>query len=305
MRLVPAFLRLIRWPNLVFIILTQLLLYYCVYLPLFQQPEPLRLFWIITASVCIAAAGYIINDYFDLNIDQINKPNKNVFAGVIRRRWAILWHWLLSGAGVLATVAALGLKQWYLIVANLACVVLLWFYSTSFKRQLLIGNVIISLLTAWTVIIIFFAFAGTRYGLTTNDPEVSKFFRVSFLYGAFAFIASLIREAVKDVEDLEGDRRYRCKTLPIVAGLNATRIYIGIWTVVLLAAIAMLQIYVIRFEWWPAIAYSILCILFPLFLILRLLVRAQTKEEFNKLSSLSKLVMLTGILSLFFFRLYF
>src|SRR5215212_11510032 len=96
MNLVSAFFRLIRWPNLVFIILTQLLFYYCVYIPLYHNNDDRKLVCIILASIFIAAAGYIINDYFDLNIDQINKPGKNVFATIVNRRWAIIWHFILS-----------------------------------------------------------------------------------------------------------------------------------------------------------------------------------------------------------------
>src|SRR5690349_13793513 len=134
MKLFSAFLRLIRWPNLVFIILTQALFYYCIYAPLFNVSQARSLVWIIIASVLVAAAGYIINDYFDLNIDQINKPEKNVFAKTIPRRWAILWHLAFSFLGILATAIAVGLDKWYLILANIACIALLWFYSTSFKR---------------------------------------------------------------------------------------------------------------------------------------------------------------------------
>ena len=101
MKLFSAFLRLIRWPNLVFIILTQVLFYYCIYTPLFDSSQTKSLAWLIVASVLIAAAGYIINDYFDLNIDQINKPEKNVFAKTIPRRWAILWHLAFSFLGIL------------------------------------------------------------------------------------------------------------------------------------------------------------------------------------------------------------
>src|SRR5215203_2717612 len=154
MNLVSAFFRLIRWPNLVFIILTQLLFYYCVYIPLYHNNDDRKLIWIILASIFIAAAGYIINDYFDLNIDQINKPQKNVFVRTINRRWAILWHFALSFLGIIATVLSVGLHKWYLILANFGCVGLLWFYSTSLKRKLLIGNIVISLLTAWTVLIL-------------------------------------------------------------------------------------------------------------------------------------------------------
>src|SRR5688572_2169315 len=135
MKLIGAFLRLIRWPNLFFIALTQLLFYYAVYIPIFEKNNDQIFIWLVIASVCIAAAGYIINDYFDLNIDQINKPQKNVFAKIIHRRWAIIWHLVLSILGIAATVVAVGFNKWYLILANILCVILLWFYSTSFKRK--------------------------------------------------------------------------------------------------------------------------------------------------------------------------
>src|SRR5215212_8567727 len=96
MNLIGAFFRLIRWPNLFFIVLTQGLFYYCVYQPLFGSHTERDFAWLVAASVFIAAAGYIINDYFDLNIDQINKPGKNVFATIVNRRWAIIWHFILS-----------------------------------------------------------------------------------------------------------------------------------------------------------------------------------------------------------------
>src|SRR5438477_9848318 len=133
MKLIVAFFRLIRWPNLIFIVLTQLLFYYCIYVPLYNETGLRKLVFLIAASVLIAAAGYIINDYFDLNIDQINKPEKNVFAKTIHRRWAIIWHFAFSFLGIVATAIAVGLGKWYLVLANMVCVGLLWFYSTSFR----------------------------------------------------------------------------------------------------------------------------------------------------------------------------
>jgi 4-hydroxybenzoate polyprenyltransferase len=100
MKLLAAFFRMIRWQNLVFIIITQLLFYYCICRILYADQPPLKIALIVIASVFIAAAGYIINDYFDLNIDQVNKPSKNVINSVISRRWAIVWHLALSFAGV-------------------------------------------------------------------------------------------------------------------------------------------------------------------------------------------------------------
>lgn len=305
MKLLSAFLRLIRWPNLVFIALTQLLFYYCVYRPLFPTQDLNKVIWLLVASVFIAAAGYIINDYFDLNIDQINKPEKNVFVRTINRRSAIIWHFILSLLGVVFTAIAVDLPKWYLVIANIICVVLLWFYSTSFKRQLLIGNIVISVLTAWTVLIFFFAFTEPSQALAESSPETIKFFRIAFLYAGFAFIISLIREAIKDMEDLEGDERYGCKTLPIVAGIRATKIYTMVWMVVLIAALVILQLYVLQFGWWFAIVYSVLAVIVPLVYSAFKLLQAQTTKDFYELSQLSKIIMLTGILSMIFFRIYF
>src|SRR5450432_3390255 len=105
---VTAFFRLVRWPNLIFIALTQSLFYFCIIIPSFYQGVPMHenilkpaAFALLSlSSVLIAAAGYIINDYFDLPIDQINKPDRVVVEKIIKRRWAIIWHWVLSGLGV-------------------------------------------------------------------------------------------------------------------------------------------------------------------------------------------------------------
>jgi len=155
LKLITAFFRLIRWPNLLFIIITQVLFEYCIFRKVYAgtiiyEGEDRQFLFIVIASVLIAAAGYIINDYFDLNIDQVNKPDKVVVNLIINRRWVIFWHMFLSLLGFFFTGLAFPLSAyWYLVLANLVSIVLLWFYSTNFKKKLLIGNIIISLLTAW------------------------------------------------------------------------------------------------------------------------------------------------------------
>ena len=305
MKLVGAFFRLVRWPNLVFIALTQLLFYTCVYIPLYHVHNYQKLILLILASVFIAAAGYIINDYFDLNIDQVNKPNKNVVDRIINRRWAIFWHLSLSFLGVVCTVFAVRLHYWYLIVANVFCVNLLWLYSTSFKRKLLIGNVVISLLTAWTILVFFFAFSDPGNAFNTTDPNSVKFFRLAFLYSGFAFIISLIREAIKDMEDIRGDMRYGCKTLPIVAGIRTTKVYTAIWISVLIGILVILQLYVLQFGWWHSVVYGFLLVIFPLVYLLIKLRKSINTKDFTRLSSMAKMIMLAGILSMIFFLFYF
>jgi 4-hydroxybenzoate polyprenyltransferase len=314
MKLLVAFLRLVRTLNLVFIAFTQLLFLYCVVIPVFQQANmpliiPIHLFvLLVIASVLIAAGGYIINDYFDLNIDQVNKPGKLVVEKLIKRRWAIVWHFVLSAAGILlSTYVAWKTRVWWLAPANVCCVVALWFYSTTFKRKLLSGNIIISLLTAWTVMVVGFIvhYKVIKTPGLSGLVQASKIMRITFLYAGFAFIISLIREVIKDIEDMAGDAKYGCRTMPIVWGVNVSKVFTGTWIIVLVAALFIVQAYVLTFEWWGSALYCVLLIIIPLLYILRKLYTAQSSREFHALSNWVKLVMLTGIVSMIFFKIYF
>lgn len=309
MRLIAAFLKLVRLPNLFFMALTQVLFQFCIYHTLYKDSIPSndlsRFILLVFASLFIAAAGYIINDYFDINIDEVNKPNKMVVDKVINRRWAIAWHFMLSTSGIILTVLALPfLQKWYLILANVFCVALLWFYSTNFKKSLLTGNIVISLLTAWTILIIFFSKVDLVDAFGAGSTNQAKFFKLAVLYAGFAFIISLVREAIKDMEDMPGDSKYGCRTMPIVWGVNATKVYAAVWLIVLIAVLVILQVYVLQFKWWLAIAYSVPAIIFPLVVILFKLRKSVTTEDFHKLSNMTKLVMFTGILSMVFFYYY-
>ena len=309
MKLIGAFLKMVRLPNLFFMALTQVLFQFCIYYSLYRGAIPAKdlttFLFLVVASLFIAAAGYIINDYFDINIDEVNKPGRMVVDKVIHRRWAIAWHFMLSLSGIIITALALPLLQkWYLILANILCVVLLWFYSTTFKKSLLTGNIVISLLTAWTILVIFFSKFNLADAFGSGNTVNHKFFRLAILYAAFAFIISLIREAIKDIEDMPGDQRYNCRTMPIVWGVNVTKVYIAVWLIVLIACLVILQLYILQFRWWWAVIYAVTAIILPLFIILIKLKNSQSTRDFHQLSSLTKLVMLTGILSMAFFYFY-
>ncbi|MFT3823734.1 MAG: geranylgeranylglycerol-phosphate geranylgeranyltransferase [Chitinophagaceae bacterium] len=313
MKLLVAFFRLIRWVNLLFIALTQLLFQYCIMLPVLNHAgaapvfTPLTFSLLILSSVLIAAGGYIINDYFDVNIDKVNKPGKLVIERVIHRRSAILWHIGLSLTGILlSAVVAWKMKVIWLVFANTGCVLALWFYSTTFKRQLLTGNIIISLLTAWTVMVVGFI---THYTVVTttdlyNGVQASRLMRFTFLYAGFAFIISLIREVLKDIEDMQGDARYGCRTMPIVWGVNVSKVFAATWLIVLSAALLIVEAYILPFGWWWAAAYCLFFVIIPLFFIFRKLTNASTAADYHRLSTWVKLVMLTGILSMLFFKIY-
>lgn len=317
MNLAGAFLRLIRWPNLVFIAVTQCLFHFCVVKPsaygsYYNFPLQLNthLFILLSlASVLIAAGGYIINDYFDINIDLINKPHKMVVDKFISRRWALLLHMLVSIAGVLLSIfVSYKLGNWLIAPANIACVLLLWYYSTTYKRSLLAGNILISALTAWVVLVLIVAeLPGWWSGNLDTSIEketVARLSRIGVLYAAFAFVLTIIREAIKDMEDIEGDRREGCRTMPIVWGMTASKVYTAVWMIVIIATIIVTQVYVIQFGWWWWAAYTILFVVIPLLVTFRKLFGAKSTAHFAALSRLIKLVMLTGILSMVFFLLY-
>ena len=311
MKIIPAFFKLVRWPTLVFIALTQLLFEYGIYEKVYKVTDTggggsRQFLLIVIASVLIAAAGYIINDYFDLNIDQVNKPGKVVVNLIISRRWVIFWHMFLSLIGFFFTVLALPMAgYWHLVLANLLSIILLWFYSTNFKKQLLIGNIVISVLTAWVIVIIYLS----KYPLHISrlldiDHNEIRLFRFTVLYAGFAFVISLVREVIKDMEDMEGDRKYGCRTMPIVWGVNASKVFVAVWLIVLIAALIILQLYAVPFGWWYSIGYCVLLIIVPLIWILVKLFRAQSPADFHLLSTVVKLVMFTGIVSMIFFRIY-
>ena len=319
MNLTGAFLKLIRFPNLIFIAITQVLFYYCIVLPRVVPGEQLEakeylLFGLLVlSSVCIAAGGYVINDYFDLNIDLVNKPEKIVVEKLIHRRWAIIWHWLFSTAGVvIGFYVSFGTGNWLIGISNFICVWLLWSYSTTFKKKFLIGNVIISFLTAWVVLVVYFfvdhfpanLIPGIHMQGMYEDDMLRKVLRLAFLYGGFAFIISLVREVVKDIEDMEGDAHYGCKTMPIVWGVPVAKVFAAVWLMVLIGALIVISFYALRLGWWISLLYSVSLVILPLFWILKKLYQASSSVHFGNLSAAIKLVMLTGILSMIFFKLH-
>jgi len=310
MRILVAFFQLIRWPNLIFILLTQCLFYGIVFnatrsaelVTIIQLPFIL----LLLASVSIAAAGYVINDYFDLRIDLINKPDKIVVDKVIKRRWAIVWHLVLSAIGVLLSCCVAYLVgSWLILLGNLICVMLLWFYSTSFKKKLLSGNVIIAMLTAWVIIVVYFFTGSTLGGWRTNNVVFNEplFFKLTCLYAGFAFIVSLIREVVKDMQDVTGDEKEHCNTMPIAWGFPASKVFVAVWVTVCIGMMAAITLYAWQFGWWYIVVYTIVLLLMPLAYFLKLLKTAMLPQDFKRLSAIIKGVMLSGIISMVFFLL--
>lgn len=288
------------------------MLHYCILIPNLNLigHKPLvsggYLYLLIFASVCIAAAGNIINDYFDLNIDRINKPHKIIIDKVFSRRTTIILHLLLSFCGVVSSFyVAHYLNIFWLGILNSITVILLFIYSASLKKNFLVGNILVSALTSWVLLVLLLPEYSLVNGLTASEIEVEdKILRLGILYAAFSFMISLIREIIKDAEDIDGDRKNNCKTVPIVLGINATKVFVGILLIILIGLLIIAQIYVLRYGWWHSILYGILFLIIPLTLVFKKLLNASNNKNFGTLSSYIKLIMLAGILSMIFFRLY-
>lgn len=317
MKLIGAFFRLIRWQNLLFILLTQALFYFAIFHTLvdsnahsfYFSGERLHLFVLLMlASVLIAAAGYIINDYFDLKIDVINKPERVVVDKILKRRWAILWHLLFSLAGMaLSFYISIRTGKYIIGVGNTVCVMLLWVYSTTFKRRVLWGNLMIAALTAWVILVIYF-YSGAKLlhiegWKNANYPfDIRKLFFFTLLYSSFAFILTLIREVIKDMEDLPGDAQNNCNTMPIAWGMQAARVFVAVWMMVLIATVAAAIFYAIQSAWYVVAGYVLAVVFIPLLQLYRKLRKAETSTDYHRMSSMVKWIMLGGIISMLFFK---
>lgn len=306
MKLLLGFLKLIRFPNLVFIALAQLLFQVCIYNPLYEGQVPpgdfLRFTFILFGSLFIAAGGYVINDYFDVDIDEVNKPHAMVVGKIISRRWAIVWHFMLSTSGLMLTFLGLiSLSQLYLVLANAIAVILLWLYSTKYKKSFLIGNLLIALLVSWSMLIVFFSKIDPFEVIGANSARQLQLFRFVALYAGFAFLSTLVRELVKDVEDLEGDRKFGCKTLPIIWGIPVAKLFTAVWSFMLLALLGLVLFYMLQLQFYFVFIYTFIFVFLPLLGWIRRMRMATTTQEFGRLSRHLKWILFLGIISMAFF----
>jgi len=314
------FLKLIRFPNLIIIGLTQYAIRLGIIYPFLRQANldlfiPEKLFGLLVlATILIAASGYIINDYFDIKLDLLNKPKQLIIGKSISRRQAMFLHLTINIIGLsLAAYVALSIKHPMLILFQVISAALLWFYSVSFKKQILIGNLIIAALTALV------PFTAGYYEIAVMFDEVkevgsleiasykaqslrSLLFSIKYLlywiigYSIFAFILTLIREIIKDCEDIEGDKAFACKTFPIVYGIQKSKILANAITLLLLFLITILEIVQLFSEDWISLVYFIVLISTPLVWLLFKIKRATKKKHFFIISQAIKVLMLFGIL---------
>ena len=315
-----AFLKLIRLPNLLIIAFTQYMIRFCLVQPMLNlsrfelQMSELEFALLVLATVFVTAGGYIINDYFDVRIDNINKPDEMVIDKGVKRRVAMGAHAVLSFLGVaigifLAWRSNILLSGGVLFTLS---VIGLWFYSTSFKYKLLTGNVIVSLLTGMVPFMIVL-YELPRVILQYNTQLIQQQNEVHTTtiqtillwvgcYGVGAFSLSLIREMIKDMEDVEGDKEYGCRTIPIVLGIKKAKIITSALILFFMAGLGYVMLHQFAAKDNYSFYYFLALIQLPLAFILILLFKANEKKHFHFASVMVKIVMLAGICFLFLLR---
>lgn len=297
-----SFLKLIRYKNLIMVLLTMILTKYALISSFLKESNLSYLdFLILSLSILlISAGGYIINDIYDIEADKINKPHKVYISNTISKKRAIIFYLAFTIPGLILGLWLSFLKNIEILsLYFIATAVLLLLYSKYLKKLPLLGNLLISLLVPFIIILVYeFDKKLVAKSELFNDIFLSI---TVFYYMFFAFLTTLIRELIKDIEDVDGDFKLKMKTLPILIGKVRTRNISIFLSLLLLFFLFLLikdsfdsnELYLMPFA-------SILSIVSAYFIFK--LWSAKTKTQFSFLSSLMKMIMLIGILSMVLFK---
>ena len=295
---------LIRWKNLIMIAAMQCIVKYAIISP-FKADYSLNnlsFFALIIATCCIAAAGYIINDIHDVFADKINKPQRLYINKVIPENNAYNLYFVLNAVGVaLGFVVANLIHKPGLSAILIGAALINYIYTTTLKKYLLIGNIAVACLVSLTLLIVplFEIYPSLN---STNKALHLLLFKVIFDYAIFAFLMTLIRELIKDLQDIKGDQMVGLKTTPIVHGIRNTKLLITVVTIITISGLAH-YIYNYIYNYNLAVLYFLLTLLGPLIVFLIRLIKVKTSEEFFQLSKILKLIMIFGMLSLILYPL--
>lgn len=295
------FLKLIRYKNLLMLAFMQVLFRYSF---LKQQNIPLALSdWqyglLVLSTVLIAAAGYVINNIFDVETDRINKPNDVIIGRGISETNGYNIYIALNITGVAIgfylsnVIQRPGFATIFIFIASL-----LYFYSTTLKQIMILGNIVVAFLLAMSVVIIgvFDIFPAM---VAENKAQMASLFSILTDYALFAFMINFIREIVKDIEDVNGDYNQGMNTLPIAIGISRTaKIIFAISIVPFILLLLYIKNYFVENGLFIATLYSFILVLAPLLYFIIKIFTAKTKKDFHHLSTVLKLILLFGILSI-------
>jgi 4-hydroxybenzoate polyprenyltransferase len=299
----------VRWSNLLFLAALVWLMEKWVAVPILNQAafgEQLPwyiLLLLIAATVCIAAGGYVINDYFDVKIDRINRPDEVVVTRTVSKPAAMRLSLILSGVGIVFGIAvAAYLRSMTIGILFVLIPGLLWFYSSSYKRLLIIGNITIALLAGLTPIMVAMANAAIlqlRYSDFLAYTPVNSIYTWLGGFALFAFLLTWIREIVKDLQDQMGDRELECHSMPVVWGERWTKVFVTVLVVLTVAIIGHLWYHVLPFPTaWNSLStrYIALGVVIPLLSSLWLLWAAKIPSDYKTCQQVIKLTMFLGML---------
>lgn len=305
---IKPFFQLLRVGNLAFLAILLYVMEKWVAFPLLHQqkfPE-LMPWWVLTlliiSVVCIAAGGYVINDYFDVKIDRINRPDDLVVTRVVSRDAAMRLFQVLTAVGIVAGLAvAWWARSWNMLFIYVVIPGLLWFYSSSYKRMLLVGNLIVAFISALVPLLIAMVNADHLRFLYHESlaytPIVGQLYVWLGGFALFCMLLTLSREVVKDMEDVEGDRELECRTMPIVWGEKVSKIVVTIVLLATITLIAYLAWFVLPFpmEWATFTGrFIIFGLMVPMLCVLVLLWSARSKRELHTVQQVLKFVMFLG-----------
>ena len=308
--IIKPYLQLLRVGNLTFAAILLYVMEKWVATPLLQLEQfgELMPWWILTllivSVVGIAAGGYVINDYFDVKIDRINRPDNLVVTRIISRDAAMNLFYGLTAVGVIAgTVVAWWAHSWTLLFTYVVIPGLLWFYSASYKRMFLVGNLVVAFASAIVPLLVAIANADYLHHLYQNalaySPIVGELYVWTGGFAAFAFLLTWVREIVKDIEDIEGDREMECRTLPIVWGDKVAKIIATILLVVIAILIVYMLFAVLPFSHeWKSLPtrYVVFGLIVPILCSIVLLWAANSRTEYHRVQTIIKFAMFMGML---------
>lgn len=313
MQKIGDILRLVRCQNLIFIAILLWVMEKWVAVPILdsqlygEQLPWYILLMLIAATVCVAAGGYVVNDYFDVKIDRINCPDKLIVTKTVSKTAAVRLGWALSGAGMVCGLAAAWLvRSWSLAIVYVFVPGLLWFYSSSYKRRFLIGNLVVAFVAALTPMMVAFANVGllrSRYGvLLKYTPLEHDLYIWLGGFALFAFLCTLIREIIKDMQDKQGDCELECRTLPIRLGETWTKVIVTLLIVLTMGLIVYVWYALLPFSHvWQSLStrYMVFGLQIPFACELWLLWAARIPSDYRGAQGLMKLIMFLGMLSSF------
>ncbi len=302
------FLKLIRLPNLILIALLQFFLRSYFVQPIMNSFSlnliltDVQFYLLMFMTSLIAAAGYIINDYFDLKIDYVNRSGDDIIIGnTIKRRVAMLLHIVLSSVGVLiGCYLAYTLHIWVIALAPMLVVGLLWFYSTDYKRQFLVGNLVLSFLSIFPILILILfepAIFQAYYSFEYRAVAV-LIFKVLLYFSFIAFGVSLVYAILKDLHDLPGDEAVNAKTLPILAGETTAKLTISFISVAIIFALFYIQNMQYLNNAYIPLVYIIFGIELPLIFVNIMVFFADQTKKYAVLLKVMYAIMLFGVFSI-------